>query len=225
MSPTCIWLAINGSCLLKGRSAESLLSWWCGRGPIALRILLLRLQSILGRRRACDSLAWPQRSVLAAPVGWWVRHNGVKWGPGVSAARCWRRILLPLCRGAVILSVVIRGHAVMLRVLWGYRGNRVRRGMDLGLRGGVKSRPWARRSPSLRVAVRIVVGAVVGARWWSFSRRGILRRHSGVTMLRNTGIVIWGRIHGWVSLTWSCGMRNNKSQTGNKTWSPITSRC
>lgn len=225
ISPTCIWLAINGSCLLKGRSAVALLSWWCRCSSAALRILLLSLQSTLGRRCSCDSLAWPQCSKLTAPRGWWVGHNGVKWRSGVSTAWCWRRILLSLGSGAVILCVVICWHCIMLRVqvrwvLGGYRGNRVGADRDLGCRSRVKSRASGWRYPSLRV----VVGVVVGACWGSFSRRGILRWHDGVTMLRNTSIVIRGRIHSRMSLTWSCGTKNNKSQTGNENWCTITNR-
>lgn len=221
---TWTWLAINGSCL-KGWGSISMLSWWCGCDPVALRILLLRLQSTLGRHRSCSSLGRLQCSILTAPRGWWVGHNGVKWGPKVSTAWCWPWILLPLGSSAVILSIVISRHGVMLmvwmwQVLGSYRGSRVGTDRDLGWRSRVKSRSRDWACPSLRVAV----GVVVGACWWSFSRRGILRQHGGVTMLRNTRIVIRGRIHGWVSLTWSCGMKNNKSQTGNEKWSTITNR-
>lgn len=217
ISHTCIWLAINGSCLLKGRSAVGLRSWWCGWGPVALRILLLWLQSTLGRRCSCDRLARPQCSVLAVPMGWWVGHNGVKWGPKVGAAWCRWRILMPLRSRAVILSVVICRHGIMLLVwMWwvlgGYRGNRVGTDGDLGWRSRVKSRPRAWGCPSLSVAVGVVVGAVVCARWWRFSRRSILRRHGLVSMLRNAGIVIRGRIHRWVSLTWSCGMKKKQEK-------------
>lgn len=223
ITPTCIWLAINSSCLFKGRGAIALLSWWGGRGPVALRILLLRLQSTLGRWRSYGSLGRPQCSVLTAPRGWWIGHNGVKWGPKVSSAWCRRRILLPLSSGGVILSVVIRRHGIMVLVgmrlvLGGYRGRGVGTDRELGWSSRVISRAcsWGRTS------WRVAVGVVVGACWWNFSRRGVLRWHSGITMLRNTSIVICGRIHGLVSLTWSCGMRKYESQAGSEKGSIIT---
>lgn len=223
--PTCICLAINSSCLLKGLGAIALLSWWCGCGPVAMRILLLRLQRTLGRRRSNSSLGRSQCSILAAPRGWRIGHNRVKWWPKVSSAWCWRRILLPLSSGGVILSIVTRRHGIMVlvgmrRVLWGYRGSRVGTDRELGWSSRVKCRACSWGSSSLRVAVVVIVGVC----WWYFSRRGILWRHGGITMLRNTSIVIWGRIHGWVGLSWSCELEKYKSQTGNEKGSTITKR-